>query len=200
MYTEPEKKRARMDAISESVRILTVDRERATIADRYYPTRVKRILLKNTGSENSWATFLSDFMILRWQLYYDALLGRKRVEELKVAFLAGPNPEHDVNIMLENGILQENIWAFESDGDIYNNAVENLRRSYPKIKLFKNSIGSFFKLTPIKFDIIYLDCCSPIYTKTAPTNGNAMVGINHEGFEAKILCNRININESVLFS
>lgn len=174
MYTEPEKNKARMDAISESVRILTVDRERATIADRYYPTRVKRFLLKNTGSENGWAALLSDFMILRWQLYYDALLSRKRVEELKVAFLAGPNPEHDVNIMLENGILPENIWAFESDSNIYCNAVDNLRYTYPKIKLFKNSIGSFFKLTPIKFDIIYLDCCSPVYTKTAPNNINTL--------------------------
>lgn len=31
-------------------------------------------------------------------------------------------------------------------------------------------------------------------------NGNAMVGINHEGFEAKILNNRININESLQYT
>ncbi|MCD6184208.1 MAG: hypothetical protein J7K84_00230 [Deltaproteobacteria bacterium] len=39
---------------------------------------------------------------------------QKKPENLKVAYLSGPNPENDLRVFCEAGILPENIWAFES--------------------------------------------------------------------------------------
>lgn len=165
MYKETEKVRVREEVFSNAIRLLSIDRRYTTITERAYPRKVRNFLVKDDYCAEC-AYILSNQAIKKWQKYYKSLLGRKKASELKVAFLSGPNPENDVEVMIKNGILTENIWAFENENKTYNQAVSNLKKLYPDIKLFQFSIDSFFRLTPIKFDIIYLDCCSPIFTKT----------------------------------
>lgn len=85
---------------------------------------------------------------------------------MKVAYLAGPNPENDLEILVKHGILPENVWAFELDKNIYNQAVmAALESKFPFIKIYQLPITSFFEIAPIKFDLIYLDMCGSLASK-----------------------------------
>lgn len=84
--------------------------------------------------------------------------------------MSGPNPENDLEIMTKHGILPENVWAFESSNIEYDEAFKSaLDSKFPYIKLFNIDILTFFKNSPIKFDIIYLDFCGPLPSKEQKT-------------------------------
>lgn len=92
-----------------------------------------------------------------WKRYGEIVYGNRRPDELKVAFLCGPEPENDVNHLIRLGVRIENIYAFESDKDCFKEAVDSLHFTYPNLKIFRGNIRDFLTLHEVKFDIIYLD-------------------------------------------
>lgn len=106
---------------------------------------------------------LNDETINRWELFYDSITQSKEPSNLKVAYLSGPNPENDLRVFCEAGILPENIWAFESEKTTYLEAVEStLSSKFPFLKIIHGGIDSFIEASPQRFDIIYLDFCGPL--------------------------------------
>lgn len=101
--------------------------------------------------------YLSD-----WHSFSDQTYGSKKADELKVAYLCGPEPENDLNHLIKLGVRIENIYAFESDKKYYNQALKSIKDNYPTLKIFHGKIDHFFKSSLIKFDIIYLDFTSSI--------------------------------------
>lgn len=98
-----------------------------------------------------------------WEKFHDSLVGYKRPEDLVVCYLSGPEPQNDFNELVSLGIHPQNIWAFESDNLTYNQAIENYNTlPFPQPKIVKGSIEHFFKSTPKKFDIVYIDACGVI--------------------------------------
>jgi hypothetical protein len=111
--------------------------------------------------------FLSDETINRWENFYSSTTQSRKPENLKVAYLAGPNPENDFQALMDFGILPENVWAFETDSSTYEDAVwSTLNSEFPFLKLIKGNIGQFFAASPQKFDIIYLDLCGPLPSRS----------------------------------
>ena len=47
-------------------------------------------------------------------------MGTKKPEDLVVCYLSGPEPNNDFQELINLGILPHNIWAFESDNQVYN--------------------------------------------------------------------------------
>lgn len=92
-----------------------------------------------------------------WKKYADICYERKNPENLKVAFFCGEEPENDVRHLIRLGIRIENIYAFESDKDIFKKAVASLHSSYPLLKIYKGKIENYAELQNTKFDIVYLD-------------------------------------------
>lgn len=63
--------------------------------------------------------------------------------ELKVLYLSGPEPSNDIEILCNNGIILENIWAIESDKKIYKEALKSLIENKIHIKLHRGSLAEF---------------------------------------------------------
>lgn len=162
-YREPVKDTARKEVLENAILALTKNRSTATLASRDYVRKVKENLTSRDLDRKHHAMQLKDETISRWEYFYDSIVSRKKENELKVAYLSGPNPENDITKMTNLGILPENIWAFESDATTYDEAVISaLTSDFPFIKLIKSNIGTFFSVSPQKFDIIYLDFCGPL--------------------------------------
>jgi len=97
-----------------------------------------------------------------WMEFYDTICKPKTVNELKVLYLSGPEPNNDIDVLCSNGIRLENIWAIESDKSTYDKAVNSLIESGVQIKIHRGSLAEFFELTNHEFDIIYFDACSSL--------------------------------------
>ena len=100
-----------------------------------------------------------------WKRFGESTYGSKKPEDLKVAFLCGPEPENDINHLVRLGVRIENIYAFESDKSCFKAAVESLHHTYPNLKIFRGNIIDFLNLNEVKFDITYLDFTGSILTE-----------------------------------
>lgn len=163
-YQEIEKQIARNEALEYAIKTLTENRYKSSIARKSYVRDVK-IFLQQEGSEydKEVSSFLSENEISRWEAFYKSIVRKKKASELRIAYLSGPNPENDIEIFVKNGVLPENIWAFESDNKTYSQAVMSaLDSKFPFVKIYKGRIENYLKILPFKFDIIYLDFCSTL--------------------------------------
>lgn len=163
-YIEEEKALARTEAIANAVRTLTKNRHLSTIARKNYVREVRDyIMSKGNNRDKELTSHLQEKEIKQWEAFYLSIIGKKKPSDLKVAYLSGPNPENDIEVLVQNGILAENIWAFESDNQIYDTAVISaLESNFPLVKIYKGKIEDYLKILPFKFDIIYLDFCGTI--------------------------------------
>ncbi|NER79220.1 MAG: class I SAM-dependent methyltransferase [Leptolyngbya sp. SIO1D8] len=162
-YQEEEKRIARLAVLEEAIKCLTEDRDKSTVASKDYVRNVHQYIYTNgDSSDRKIVAKLSQETIVRWESFYDSITQRRRPENLKVAYLSGPNPENDLQELMNFGVLPENVWAFETDPSTYEDAVwSTLGSEFPFLKLIKGNISQFFNASPQKFDIIYLDFCGP---------------------------------------
>lgn len=101
--------------------------------------------------------------IREWERLHGDIVGHKRPSELSVCYLSGPEPENDFHELISLGVLPQNIWAFECEQRTYLQALQSIdTTNYRQPKLLKTSIERFFENTPKKFDIVYIDACSPL--------------------------------------
>lgn len=165
-YSQNSKNRVREEALKYAIRSLTRDRYSSTIAP---VTQIRNIVdsaLFHYPEQSYLISQLNDEIIYTWEKFYKASIGSKKRYELKVAYLCGPEPENDLNIMIKEGVLPQNVWAFENDNATFENAKHQILRSkYPYLKIVKRNIKDFFQSTSITFDIIYLDFCSTLLDK-----------------------------------
>lgn len=163
-YTESTKNKARHAVITNAIASLTINRTGSTLARRSY---VRDVMEQIVGRANPYdvlvAKKLSTETISRWESFYDSVTQARTAANLKVAYLSGPNPENDLRVFCEAGVLPENIWAFESETSTYTEAVISaLDSEFPFIKLVNGGLDAFVEASPQRFDIIYLDFCGPL--------------------------------------
>ncbi|WP_136525414.1 class I SAM-dependent methyltransferase [Geomonas ferrireducens] len=163
-YTEPVKNKARRIVIDNAIAALTKGRTESTLARRSYVREVRNHILRNDNRYDARvASELSDETIARWESFYDSIIQARTPANLKVAYLSGPNPENDLRVFCEAGVLPENIWAFESENSTYSEAVISaLDSEFPFIKLVNGGLDAFVEASPQRFDILYLDFCGPL--------------------------------------
>ncbi|EJG0412290.1 hypothetical protein C4D16_RS17615 [Vibrio parahaemolyticus] len=167
MYQQKEKNIARAAVIGAAISSLCSEREGSTLASRDHMRKVRNELISRGDQDQYAAQHLTNATVERWEKYYDSIIQSKKPENLKIAYLSGPNPENDLREMTKLGVLPENIWAFESHAQTYNDAVVSaLSSEFPFIKLIKAGVSDFFQASPQKFDIIYLDFCGPLPSKS----------------------------------
>jgi len=172
-YQENEKEIVRKEALTNAIQYLTKDRFETTIAYKSYLKNAKEALIKkykDGGGYGEIAYQLTDETIERWEKFYESIVQSKKPSELKIAYLCGPNPLNDLHIMIDLGVLPENVWAFELGDNEYSNAVmETLNSEYPYLKIIKGDMSIFFEYSPMKFDIIYFDACAPLPSPSSKT-------------------------------
>jgi len=172
-YHEKEKIIVRKEALTNAIKYLTKDRFETTIAYKSYLKDAKEALINKSldgGGYGDIAYSLTDETIKRWENFYESIVQQKKPSELKIAYLCGPNPLNDLQIMIDLGVLPENVWAFEFGHNEYDNAVmETLNSEYPYLKIIKGDMSIFLEYSPMKFDIIYFDACAPLPSPSSKT-------------------------------
>lgn len=170
-YSQPSKRIVRELALSHAVELLTKRRRHAPLVPEFYVRAVARHLFKaGSHHDRQMASGLSGGRIRSWQRFHRALVGSKSPEDLKICYLAGPEPLNDFQVLTELGVHPHNIWAFESNASIYAAAAKAVGASgFPFLKLFRGKIEQFARDVPTKFDVIYVDACGPLPSRSEKT-------------------------------
>ena len=164
-YDQSIKNAIRHNVLSMAVNALTLDRQYISCVPRTYIRQVIDYFLQMDEDEpvrkeaqNIDLRYVSD-----WENLFDSTIGHKRIADLSVCYLSGPQPENDFNELTSLGVLPQNIWAFENQQNTYLQALQSIdTTNYMQPKIIKTSIEHFFENTPKKFDIVYVDACAPL--------------------------------------
>lgn len=165
MYSQRVKSEVRHSVIKIAVENLTINRAQSSVVPRNYVRKIYDYY--NSLDEES--TLKNEVLkiekkhILAWEKLHDSMLKNKKPEDLCVCYLCGPQPNNDFQEFIDFGILPQNIWAFELNKSVYKQALKTYTSGiYPQPRIIKQNIDTFFKNTPKKFDIIYIDACGSI--------------------------------------
>ena len=150
-YKQPVKDKSRFLVWQHAVESLTKNRRDARMLNLSYLERLTDYVEKKAGST------INPVELAGYHRFLDITYGQRSAEELKVAFLCGPEPENDVEVLLSFGVRLENMYAFEQDKDDFRQAVEALRGKYPQLKIYHENIEDFALMHNTVFDIVYLD-------------------------------------------
>lgn len=164
-YTQQSKLIARHTSLLLAIESLTTNREKICCVERNYVRRVyDYFVLPDEESDNKNEALKIDHKyISNWEKLHDSCVGTKRPEDLVVCYLCGPEPNNDFHELVSLGILPQNIWAFETNAGAYKAAVSSYGiGEFPQPRILKQNIETFFRQTPKKFDVIYIDACGSI--------------------------------------
>ncbi len=173
-YSEPAKKAVRKKSIKYAIDLLTTKRESIAVVPAYYLKKCTNYLndkeMDNSQVRNLLSSLSFSKACKNWEQLWSCHISKKQAKDITVAYLAGPNPLNDFEIFIKNGVLPENIWAFEADNNTFQEALGNIKNSeFHKIKINKIKIQNFFKMVPKTFDLIYIDACGPLPSKDQNT-------------------------------
>lgn len=170
-YTQPTKNLARKSSLAHAVELLTARRQNAAIVPDDYPSRIKAAFSESDDAiRAATAPDCEENDIQSWQAFRQESIGIRSPAELTVAYLAGPEPHNDLLALVELGLRPENIWAFEVDPEAIAAGLKNLKTiGLRGVKFVPVSIAEYLIGTPRRFDIIYLDACAPLPSKTQRT-------------------------------
>lgn len=150
-YKQSVKDKSRKSIWTHAVESLTSRRDSSRMLDKAYLLNLLGYVECKIGG------ILDSVDWLNYLLFLDNTYGQKTPDLLKVAFFCGPEPENDVEVLLELGVRLENMFAFERDKKEFKRAVSALRGKYPQLKIYNGTIEEFSMMHNTVFDIIYLD-------------------------------------------
>ena len=180
-YMQDAKNRAREELLSRSVVALTERRGASACVRRSYVRDLRRYLIDDEGSENAReAAAVTSGHMCAWEDLHDTCVGTKQPRDLRVCYLAGPEPMNDFKVLCDLGVLPQNIWAFEREGGEFSAGLEQCCGSgVNQPKLIKMNVENFFASVPMQFDIVYLDFCSSLISKRMSLRCVHSMFINH---------------------
>lgn len=166
-YKQKTKQIARHSMLKRAVELLTTERSSTCCVKKMYVRELYDYFLEqNESREQEEAKKIEEAYIRMWENVHTQYVGYKRVEELTVCYLAGPEPENDFKELISLGVLPHNIWAFESEKNTYLQALQSIDSAdFSQPKLIKTSVERFFENTPKVFDIVYIDACSALISE-----------------------------------
>ncbi|WP_339101818.1 hypothetical protein [Candidatus Enterococcus clewellii] len=167
MYIEEEKKIVRNRILCKSVNELSVKRYSSSCVSRDYINKIHNYFsMDDETKEFKESEKIRVEDLNSWQKMFDSITGHKRADELLVCYLSGPSPKNDFDELISLGVLPQNIYAFENNNEVYLKAISECGDyNFSSPKVIKYSIEQFFKDTPKKFDIVYLDSCGSVPSK-----------------------------------
>ena len=163
-YGQPIKNRVRDKILSHAVRALTTDRERSTIVrlDEFNETLDYALdFLSQWGFNGSLKADVRRFAG-EWTTFFKTTTRQKSPQELRVLYLCGPEPQNDLSVLTDLGVLPQHVWAIESEEKIYRQAVTQLKENGTFIRVHHGGLETFLDMNNDVFDIIYIDACGPL--------------------------------------
>lgn len=118
-------------------------------------------------------------LLNEWLVFDTAVDRQKLSAELKVLYLCGPDPTNDLEVLLDQGVNINNIWAVVSGEDSI--AAHKAINEHPDrfLKIHEGSLHDFFQHNNEKFDLIYFDACSA-FMQGKPNVLHSIFGIFHK--------------------
>ena len=165
-YDQPVKRECRRQLIEHAVKHLTTERDTSVCVRRDHVTKVWR-QLEETGEAKGYFSHEErqdiEKEISQWELFHQSQVQTRKSSDLRVCYLAGDNPTNDLEVLVDFGILPQNVWAVEKDAETLMKAWKSIRRSNLRnVRLFKGDILVFLKDFEGQFDIIYFDACGTL--------------------------------------
>jgi len=150
-----------------SIENLTINRDESKILNSKYINRLWDFAFEDSLIKYGIVDKADEKYLKDWNSFSEQTYSTKKPDELKVAYLCGPEPQNDLNHLIDLGIRIENVYAFESEKTLYNQALNSLKDTYPTLKIFNGKIDHYLKSTLVKFDIVYLDFTSSLFSRDA---------------------------------
>lgn len=169
-YDQVEKKLCRLTVIEHAVNSLTKDRANSVCVQRDY---VRRLWKQFCESEEVQRCFSEEERnkiekeITNWELLHDSRVGTKKPSDLRVLYLSGHNPVNDLEVLIQNGVLPQNVWGIEKDSKTFSGGLDAIKKS-TKLESFNFGIANCDMRAFLKdfgegpFDIIYFDACGAL--------------------------------------
>ena len=113
LYDQEEKKVSRSKLIKHAVSCLTTERDTSVCVT---PCHVKNIWQNLMETQEAMQYFSIDerldiaHAIEDWELFPKSRVKTKTPQDLRVCYLAGDNPINDLQVLIDNGILTQNVW------------------------------------------------------------------------------------------
>jgi hypothetical protein len=147
---------------------LITDRKNSLILNEEYIRKLWYFVFHETLIPNDLVDDVDEKYLIDWLEYSEQTYNYdKNVSELKVAYLCGLEPENDLDHLMGLGFRIENIYAFESDNKIFDTAIKSIKEKYRNLKIFNGKIDEFVKSTFVKFDVVYLDFTTPLFSRSS---------------------------------
>ena len=158
-YDQPVKMEYRRRPIEHAVKHLTTERDTSVC--------VRRDHVRNTWSQlqETWdaLNLFSDEErknfekeISQWELFHQSQVQSREPSDLRVCYLAGDNLTNDLEVLVNLGILPQNVWMVEENAATLVKVRESsLRSNLRNVRLFEGDIMVFLKNFEGQFDIIY---------------------------------------------
>jgi hypothetical protein len=163
-YKQRVKENSRLLIWQSAVDSLTTNRQKNQILNYKYIQRLWDFVFEETLFKHNLLNNADESVLDDWRIFAKNVYGKKSPEQLKVAYLCGPEPENDLEILVDLGVRIENVYAFESDKNYFKEAIKSIRHRFPRLKIYNGKIEDFITSIPIKFDIIYLDFTTSIFS------------------------------------
>jgi hypothetical protein len=167
-YNQPLKKLVRQRLLRHAVEALTIKRQQsAVVSDTQFFSMLeycRNFIRKHTNTRVDIQATVEP-AARQWHQLQQSRIGKKEPGELQVLYLCGPNPLNDLKVFVELGIAPYNVWAVESEAELFEIARQELLESElgRGVKLHLGSLHQFFKIVPQQFDLIYFDGCGPLF-------------------------------------
>ena len=163
-YKQQLKEDARVRIWKRAIDGLTINRPKSALLNENIIREMRRYIFKKSGytigifdEDKSIINGFSDFL--------NQVNSVKKANELKIIYFCGPEPENDLDVMLDYGIKIENVWALEQDKKLYGEAVKKAKEKYPTLKVYSQKFKDFCESFPNhRFDIIYLDFTQSLFS------------------------------------
>lgn len=166
LYGQKEKKECRSRLIEHAIKCLTTERDTSVCVTRDHVVKTWTNLMQTQEAMQyfSHAERVNiTNAVKKWIKFHQSRIKTMAPEDLRVCYLAGDNPMNDLKVLVQNGILVQNIWAIEKDSTLIEKAVEAIRQPESKsFKLYKVDLIEFLIHFEDQFDIIYYDACGTL--------------------------------------
>ena len=161
LYENQAKKKCQSDVISHAIRCLTTERHASACVQRGHVRRVWQQLQESGESQayyNPGEIESIEAEISQWEILHESKIQSRKPSDLSVCYLEGNNPINDLQVLLDNGVLPQNVWVVANDTKTFESAREAILRSrFRNFRLLKGNILKFLKDYEGNFDIIYFD-------------------------------------------
>ena len=166
LYDQKEKKECRSRLIEHAIKCVTTERHTSVCVTTNHVVKIWTNLMNNEEAKQYFSReerLNITNAVKKWVKFHKSRIKSKVPEDLRVCYLAGDNPMNDLEVLVQNGILAQNIWAIEKVSGLIKKACKAIYLPQSKhFKLFKGDFIDFLRELEGQFDIIYYDACGTL--------------------------------------